>query len=277
MDELSRVAMEDMDAAIGEVADALAEAARSRQPIPPIRGRLPADNLDAAYAVQRINTDRRREAGQTLSGRKVGLTSLAVQKQLGVGEPDFGLLFQECAYGDGEPIPWSRVIQPRCEAEIALVMDRDLLNENVTLPQLMRAIAYVLPAIEIVDSRIAGWDINILDTVADNASAGLYVLGASPVRLGDLDLRLAGMVMEREGQSVSLGVGAACLGHPLNSALWAARTLARAGVPLIAGEVLLTGALGPMVGANPGEQFDVTIQGLGRVRARFGRDANQTP
>src|SRR5262249_28760245 len=148
------------------------------------------------------------------------LTSHAVQKQLGVDQPDFGMLFRCCEVGDGEAIAWSEVLQPRCEAEVALIIGRDLTDPQMTATQLMCSVEYVLPAIEIVDSRIAAWDISIFDTIADNASAGKYVLGTRPVKLTDIDLRLAGMVMECAGQTVSVGVGAACLGHPLNAALW---------------------------------------------------------
>jgi len=149
------------------------------------------------------------------------------------------------------------------------VLERDLDGEHIVMTDLLAATAYVLPAIEVVGSRIANWDINILDTIADNASAGLYVLGQRPVKLAELDLRLAGMIMERKGDAVSLGVGAACLGHPLNAALWLARTLVDMGTPLRAGDVVLTGALGPLVTVSPGDVIEARIQGLGSVRARF--------
>jgi 2-keto-4-pentenoate hydratase len=259
-----------VEEAIKVVADALSCADRDRRPISPIRDRLPALDIQTAYAVQRFNTQRRLGAGQRLSGRKVGLTSRAVQQQLGVDQPDFGMLFRECEFGDGEVIPWDELLQPRCEAEVALVIGRELTDPQMTLTRLMCSVEYALPAIEVVDSRIEGWDINIVDTIADNASAGKYVLGTQPVRLSDVDLRLAGMLMECCGQPVSLGVGAACLGNPLNAALWAARTLAAVGIPLTAGDVLLTGALGPMVPAKPGDRFEAAVQGLGSVRAVFG-------
>lgn len=254
-----------------EIADLLDGAARSGQPIDPVRTRLPEGDLAAAYEVQQINTRRALAQGRRLTGRKIGLTSVAVQKQLGVDQPDFGMLFADMAVADGAEIAWSRVMQPKCEAEVALVLEHDLDGTDLTPVDILRATAYALPAIEIVGSRIGNWDIRITDTIADNASSGLYVLGQQPVRLEALDLRLAGMVMERGGEPVSFGVGAACLGHPLNAALWLARTMAAAGQPLRAGDVVLTGALGPMAPVQPGDVFEARIQGLGSVRAVFGR------
>lgn len=255
-----------------EVADLLDAAARSGQAIDPVRSRLPEGDLDAAYEVQQINTRRAIQEGRRLTGRKIGLTSVAVQRQLGVDQPDFGMLFADMAVADGAEIAWDRLMQPKCEAEVALVLEHDLTGEHLTPVDVLNAAAYALPAIEIVGSRIRDWDIRITDTIADNASSGLYVLGQRPVLLDALDLRLAGMVMERNGEPVSFGVGAACLGHPLNAALWLARTMAAAGQPLRAGDVVLTGALGPMAPVQPGDVFEARIQGLGSVRAVFGRN-----
>jgi len=260
-----------MNPAIQQAADLLHQAAQSGQPIDPVRGMLPENDLQAAYAVQQINTDRALKQGRRLTGRKIGLTSPAVQKQLGVDQPDFGMLFADMAVNDGEEIAWSRLMQAKCEAEIALVLEQDLGGEDIVMSDLLRATAYVLPAIEVVGSRVRNWDIRITDTIADNASSGLYVLGNRPVKLDSVDLRLAGMVMERGGEPVSTGVGAACLGHPLNAALWLARTLVNVGMPLRAGDVVLTGALGPMVAVAPGDVFEARINGVGSVRAAFGR------
>jgi 2-keto-4-pentenoate hydratase len=192
-----------------------------------------------------------------------------VQKQLGVDAPDFGMLFADMALGDGEAVALSRVMQPKVEAEVALVLERDLTAPDCTLSELISATAYALPAIEIVASRIRNWDIKLVDTIADNASSGLFVLGAEPKNLVGLDLRLAGMVMQRRGEPVSLGAGAACLGNPLNAAVWLARAMVRVGNPLRAGDVIMTGALGPMVAMAPGDVIDVRIGGLGSVRAVF--------
>jgi 2-keto-4-pentenoate hydratase len=223
-----------------------------------------------AYAIQSVNTDFYVDQGRRLSGRKIGLTSKSVQKQLGVDSPDFGMLFADMEVQDGEEVAMSRLLQPKVEAEIALVIDSDLDGEQLTMTDVISSVAYALPAIEIVGSRIENWNIRLLDTVADNASSGLYVLGSTPVSIDAFDLRLCGMVMERRGEQVSLGAGVACLGNPLNAALWLARTMVDVGAPLKAGDVIMTGALGPMVAVQPGDVFDARINGLGSVRAVFG-------
>jgi 2-keto-4-pentenoate hydratase len=244
-------------------------AAECGKAIAPLRETFPAFGPQEAYAVQEMNTQRKLQDGGRLIGRKIGLTAKAVQKQLGVDQPDYGMLFADMAIADGEPVAWSRLMQPKVEAEVALVMAHDLPEPGISMAQMLRGVAFALPAIEIVGSRIAEWNIRFVDTVADNASSGLFVLGNTPVPLDGLDLRLAGMVMERKGEQVSLGAGAACLGHPLNAALWLANKMAELGRGLKAGDVVLTGALGPMVPVNPGDVFEARIQGLGSVRAVF--------
>lgn len=237
--------------------------------IAPLRERLAATEVEAAYAIQETNTRLWLAAGRRLVGRKIGLTSLAVQAQLGVDQPDFGMLFADMAVGDGEPVALGRLIQPKVEAEVALVIGRDLTHERHTYADLIRATEYALPAIEIVDSRIADWNIRFVDTVADNASSGLFVLGGRPVRLADVDLTACTMAMKRGDEIVSRGNGRACLGSPLNAAVWLADTMVRCGRPLQAGDIVLTGALGAMVAVKPGERYDVTIEGLGSVSALF--------
>ena len=259
---------------IMEIADRLYVAECERTPCPPLGDKIiemagTDDPIVTAYAVQQCNTTRRLSAGGRLVGRKIGLTSLAVQKQLGVDAPDFGMLFADMAVGDGEEIAIARTLQPKAEAEIALVLERDLTFEHHTFADLISAIAYALPAIEIVGSRIANWNIKLTDTIADNASSGLFVLGSRPVRLGAFDLTACTMTMECDGQTVSQGSGAACLGNPLNAAVWLANMMVRIGSPLKAGDVVMTGALGPMVVVSPGDRFTARIEGLGDVRAVF--------
>jgi len=251
------------------VAARLREAAETGKAIPPVRDQLEGGGVEAAYAVQQANTEHGLKRGRRLVGRKVGLTSKSVQKQLGVDSPDFGMLFADMELGDGEEVALGRVLQPRAEAEVALVLQRDLTHPGITLTDLISAVAYALPAVEIVGSRIENWNIKLLDTIADNASSGLYVLGAEPRKLDGLDLRLCGMVMERRGEAVSLGAGAACLGHPLNAALWLARTMVEVGNPLKEGDVIMSGALGPMVPVAAGDVLDTRINGLGSVRTVF--------
>ncbi|MBL8268377.1 2-keto-4-pentenoate hydratase, partial [Steroidobacter sp.] len=211
-------------------------------------------------------------AGRRIVGAKIGLTSQAVQKQLGVDQPDFGMLFDDMEFGDDAPIPISRLIQPKVEAEIAFVLEKDLDSERPTLAQVTTAIAYALPAIEIVDSRVRDWKISLFDTIADNASSGLYVLGGTPRKIDAIDLKLCGVRLENRGEPVSTGCGAACLGNPLNAVVWLAGTMARLGQPLRAGTTILSGALGPMVPVKAGEVYEARISGLGRVAAAFTQE-----
>ena len=269
-------AMNQPDAALAgtalEAADLLRKAELSGVAIPPVRSLIGETDLKLAYAVQEINTRRALEAGRRLVGRKIGLTSVAVQKQLGVGQPDYGMLFADMARVEGEEIVLKDVLQPKVESEIAFVLGRDLDGDQLTVADLFKAIDFVVPAIEIVGSRVLNWDIRITDTIADNASSGLYVLGSKPTRLCDFDARHAGMTMERSGVLVSSGAGSACLGSPLNSTLWLATVMARAGYPLRAGDTVLSGALGPMVPVLGGDVFDVRIAGLGSVTAAFAKE-----
>lgn len=257
-------------------AQELIVARESGRPCPPLRGRLiPDGDVDSAYLVQQAQVRRWLGGGHRRVGAKIGLTSRAVQESLGVYQPDFGVLTEETAVPDGVEVPLGRLLQPRVEAEIAFVLGTDLPDERVTTADLTRAVDHLLPAIEIVDSRIAGWDIAIVDTVADNASSGLFVLGTTPRRLADVDLRLAGMVLEHAGEPISVGAGAACLGNPLHALAWLARTLARIGDPLCAGDVVLSGALGPMVPVTPGAAYEARISGLGSVRTCFTKGVEE--
>jgi 2-keto-4-pentenoate hydratase len=233
--------------------------------IPPLRDEPGVDNIDAAYQVQSLNTRFWCDSGRRIVGRKIGLTSEAVQRQLKVNRPDFGVLFADMLVEPDERLPSGRLLQPRIEAEIAFVLSRDIIAERPTSADILSATAYLLPALEVVDSRIAKWDIGIVDTVADNASSGLFVLGRTPVDPRGLDLRTCGMVMEVDGRVSSQGVGAACLGHPVNAVRWLARTLVELGDPLRAGDIVLSGALGPMVPLAGVSRVEASIGGLGTV------------
>ncbi|MGW0886399.1 2-keto-4-pentenoate hydratase [Streptomyces sp. NPDC002671] len=261
--------------AVSEAAAVLDQAARTGSPCPPVRSLLPEADVEVAYAVQRLYIERGVAAGRRLVGRKIGLTSPAVQRQLGVDQPDFGALFADMAVPEGQPIAPGRLLQPKVEAEAALVLGADLPHRNPTMADLLRATAFALPALEIVDSRIADWDITIVDTVADNASCGLFVLGGTPVPLDRVDLRAVRMTLTRNGETVSQGTGVDCLGSPLTAALWLASMLAGLGEPLRAGDIVLTGALGPMALAVEGDEFTAHIEGLGTVTTAFAAPATE--
>jgi 2-keto-4-pentenoate hydratase len=243
--------------------------------IAPLRDRIiPEGDIVAAYQVQKQMTEHWLTQGRRLVGAKIGLTNPAVQQVFGVFQPDFGVLFADMEVPEGDTVDLRRLIQPRVEAEIAFVLKEDLPHKETTSVEVIRAVDYLLPAIEIVDSRVSNWDISIVDTVADNASSGLYVLGTRPAALRDVDLRLCGMVLEHAGEQVSVGAGAACLGNPLNAVTWLACTQARMGTPLRAGDVVLSGALGPMVTVTPGARYEARISGLGSVRVGFSKEGS---
>ena len=226
-----------------------------------------------AYAIQRTNTEHRlREEGRRVVGCKIGLTAKAVQAQLGVDQPDFGMLFDDMSFGDAEPIPMRRAAPAEDRGGDRL---RSRARPGHGQPRARRrhqGVDHVLPALEIVGSRIAGWNIRFVDTVADNASSGAYVLGSTPRRLPDVDLRLCGMVMTRRGEPVSVGAGAACLGNPLNAVVWLARTMAAVGQPLARGRPGAVRRAWPDGAVNAGDVFETRINGLGSVKAVFETD-----
>jgi len=219
--------------------------------IEPLRDQVEQSDEALAYAVQQINTDFWIENGRRLIGKKIGLTSPSVQKQLGVDQPDFGALFADMAYGSSEEIDIKTLLQPKAEAEIALVLEKDLTQSKHNYVDIINATAYALPCIEIADSRIKDWDIRFFDTVADNASAGCFVLGSTPVSLSQLDLEMCGMKMERNGE------------------VWLADKMVACNNALQAGDIILSGALGPMVNVTAGDSFKATISGLGSVQIYF--------
>ena len=250
-------------------ARALRTARAERRPIAPVSATFELTGLDAAYAVAEINTEDALAGGRRVRGRKVGLTSPAVQQQLGVNQPDFGVLLDDMEFLDGDEVPADRLAQPRIEAEVAFVVGSDLDGAAPSWGEFLVSLAYALPALEIVDSAIADWKIGIVDTIADNASSGLYVLGQQPVAIGQLAGTELGMQLAVNGATVSVGSGAACLGHPLRAAYWLARTMAARGQPLRRGELILSGALGPMVPVAAGDLVQTRVGGLGGCSVRF--------
>ena len=240
-------------------------------PVAPLRDHVDPADGDGAYAIQALNTRFWLGQGRRIVGRKIGLTSKAVQMQLGVDQPDYGVLFDDMRVPDGGNVEPDGVLQPRCEAEVALILAAGLPDPDTGPEQVAAATRSAHAAIEIVDSRIADWKISFADTVADNGSSALFVLADEGKPLDGIDLGGCEMRLEVDGRTVSEGSGAACLGNPLNAAAWLASTLARRGEPLRAGDILLTGALGPMHGLSPGEAVVATIGGIGRCSFTFGK------
>ncbi len=251
------------DASEIAVAQAL-RAAYGSAPIEPVAGTLGPGDVQRAYRVQEINTQHWLRAGRRLAGRKIGLTSEAVQKQLGVDQPDYGMLFVDMRVADGARVE-TPLLQPRIEAEIAFIMKTDVLSADV----FQGAVGAVAAALEIVDSRVRDWRISIVDTIADNASSGLFVLSGTPVAPAGVDLAACTMQMYADGERVSESLGAACLGHPLRAGAWLAAKMIEVGRPLRAGDVVLSGALGPMVAVRPGASYRAEISGVGGVSVRF--------
>ncbi|MFA5963357.1 MAG: fumarylacetoacetate hydrolase family protein [Sphingomonas sp.] len=238
--------------------------------VPPLRDGLDPTDSVGAYAVQEINTRFWEAQGRRVVGRKAGLTAKTVQTQLGVDQPDFGVLFDDMRVVDGARLDPACCLQPKAEAEIAFILAADLPSPETTPEQVAAAVATVHAAIEIVDSRIADWIITFADTVADNGSSAFFVLADQGLPLAGLDLEGAAMEMTFDGEVVSTGVGAAALGNPLNAGAWLAQTLAARGEPLKAGDILLAGALGPMVALRPGVTVQARIAGIGVCSFIYG-------
>jgi 2-oxopent-4-enoate hydratase len=255
---------------LADLAARLRAAEDDRAPIPPLTEEIPELTVADAYRIQQINVHRRKEEGGLVRGRKVGLTSLAMQQQLGVDEPDFGALFSDMVIEEGDPIPVSELIQPRIEAEIAFVMETDLQGPGVSSADALRAVAGALPALEIIDSRVADWKIKLPDTIADNASSARVVCGGRLTPIADLDLRTIGMVLSVDGAVAATGAGAAVLGNPIRCVAWLANKLGEFGVPLRAGDLVLAGALHAAVGVAAGTSVQAEFSELGSVTTRFG-------
>ena len=261
---------------VGRLADLLWRAEVDRRPIEPITDSDPGLTVEDAYAVQTVNIERRVAAGRVIKGRKVGLTPKPMQQLLGVNEPDFGVLLDDMFVEDGSTVALSTLLQPRVEAEMAFVLATDLAGPGVTTTDVLTATAGVLPAIEIVDSRIAEWRIRLVDTVADNASCGRLVIGGRLTLVTAVDLRLIGMLFFRNGVPIDSGAGAAALGNPAYCVAWLANKLGELGSGLRAGDIVLPGALHRMVPVRPRDVFRAEFAHLGDVTVRFtgGREAS---
>lgn len=249
--------------------DELYSALNARNTLEPLTDRCPDMTIEDAYRVQQRVVGRRLDAGEAVVGKKIGVTSKAVMDMLGVYQPDFGYLLSGMVYGEGQTIALDTLIQPKAEGEIAFILKKDLIGPGITNAEVLAATECVMPCFEIVDSRIRDWKIKIQDTVADNASCGVFVLGDRAVRPRAVDLSTCGMVLEKNGEIIGTGAGAAALGSPVNAVAWLANTLGRLGIPLKAGEVILSGALAAMAVVKPGDNFRVSIGGIGSCSVRF--------
>lgn len=255
-----------------EAAQLLMSAYESGVPVEPLTEKYAGLSLADAYEIQLIQIGRRTADGRRVLGHKVGLTSAAMQRQLGVSQPDYGHLTDEMFYPENMPVPAGSFLQPRIEPEVAFVLCRDLAGPGVTAAEAAAAVDFVLPALELIDSRIRDWKITLPDTIADNASSGGVVLGSRPRRLHELDLRLSGCVLRRGAEVAGTGAGGAVLGSPLNSLMWLANTLGERGVVLRAGHVILPGSITASVPVRSGDVFTATFTGLGSVTAVFARE-----
>lgn len=257
------------DSEIVKAADLLAEASRTGMPVGPLSATFPALDISSAYRVQAEGIRRRVGAGAVLKGHKVGLTSLAMQAQLGVDQPDAGCLLDDMFHPEHEPVPAGMFIQPRVEPEIAFVLDAPLAGPGATVADAARAVGYVVGAVEIIDSRIRDWQITIADTIADNASSGGAVLGGTFRHLSEMDLALTAVILRRNGVVVASGAGGAVLGTPLAALAWLANLLAGRGERLESGQVVLPGSLTVAVPAHAGDTFEATFTGLGSLVVSF--------
>ena len=259
-----------MDTALIErLGDELYTALRQRSVVEPLTNRHAEITVEDAYHVQQRMIARRQQDGERIVGKKIGVTSRAVMNMLGVFRPDFGYLLDAMIVNEGESIDSSTLIQPKAEGEIAFLLKKDLIGPGIGNADVLAATECVMPCFEIVDSRIRDWKIRIQDTVADNASCGVFVLGDRAVDPRRIDLVTCGMVLEKNGEIVATGAGAAALGSPLNAVAWLANTLGVLGIGLKAGEIVLSGALAAMFPAARGDNFRVSIGGLGNCSVRF--------
>ena len=254
---------------IEKYGDELYEALINCKPVAPLTDREADITIEDAYQIQQRMIQRRLDAGETIIGKKIGVTSKVVMDMLKVNQPDFGMMTSGMVFNEGEAIDTSTMIAPRAEAEVAFVLKSDLMGPGVTAADVLRATDFVVPCFEIVDSRIQDWKIKIQDTVADNASCGVLVLGGRRKSPADIDLALAGMVLEMNGEIISTSTGAAVQGSPVNAVAWLANTLGNLGIGLKAGEVILSGSQSPLVPVKAGDSLVCTVGGLGGTSVRF--------
>jgi 2-keto-4-pentenoate hydratase len=254
---------------IEAMAEALFEAEKTRRPIAPLTADHPEMTLADAYAVQMLNVRARAAGGARMIGKKVGLTSRAMQRNIGVNEPDYGHLFSDMIRREGEPVSLSSLIQPKIEAELAFILAGSIKGPGVSLAEVLRNTAAVMPAFELIDSRIRNWEIRIQDTVADNGSSAGLLLGSGFTPVAGIDLKYVGLVLEKNGEVLATAAGAEILGHPAQSVAWLANALGANGIALEKGEIVLSGSFTQAFPVAAGEAFTATFGGLGRVGIAF--------
>ncbi|MGC8573608.1 MAG: 2-keto-4-pentenoate hydratase [Caldisphaera sp.] len=251
------------------IANQLLIAKKDKKPVDTLTETYPGFNVELAYQVQLLQIEEEVKLGKKIIGKKIGLTSKPMQELLGVTEPDYGHLMSDMYIADSNIVKLDNLIQPKVEGEIAFVLNRDLEGPNVTITDVYRATEGIMPAIEIIDSRIKNWKIKLPDTVADNASSALFVVGARLVSIRELDIKHIGMVIEKNGEVVGTGAGAAVLGHPANAVAWLANKLSEFGVRLKEGEIILSGALSAAVNIEKNTTFRISLYKLGDVSISF--------
>lgn len=258
-----------MKQVLEEIAGELLEAERTKQGIAPITERFAELDVTDAYEIQLEVLRRKLAEGRHVIGKKVGLTSVAMQKMLGVDEPDYGHLLDDMQVADGAVVDTSSMLIPRVEAEIGFVLSKDLVGPNITYLDVLMATKYVVPTIEIIDSRIADWKIKLIDTVADNGSSAKVVVGSKISAIDGIDIGSVGMTLVKNDEMIATGAGAAALGHPAHAVAWLANKLHEFGIQLKAGELILPGALSGAVGVTKGDHIVAHFGSLGSVSVKF--------
>ncbi|WP_404816047.1 2-keto-4-pentenoate hydratase [Streptomyces thermolineatus] len=250
-------------------AELLRSAEQDRTPVDPLTDAFPGIDVTDAYEIQLANIRRRVAAGATVRGHKVGLSSKAMQQMMGVDEPDYGHLLSDMVLDQDTPVDTSRYLRPRIEVEIGFVLGDSLPGEGCTEADVLAATEYVVPSIELIDSRIRDWRIRLADTVADNASSAGVVLGSARVPAADLDVADIEAVLYRGTEEVARGNTGAVLGNPVTAVAWLARKVASFGVRLEAGHLVLPGSCTRAFDVRPGDDFRAEFAGLGPVSVRF--------
>ena len=254
---------------INDLVNQLHQAWENASQIPPITDSVPKITVEEAYQIQLKLMAKRIAEGEAVVGKKIGITAKVVMKMLGVDQPDFGHLMSGMEFQESQSLPFNKFCQPKGEGEIAFLLKKDLTGPGITRDQIIEATECVMPAFEIVDSRIQDWNIKIQDTIADNASAGAFVIGSSRTSLKGLDLATCGIVLKKNGEIIGTGNGAATLDHPLNAVGWLANTLGSLGMSLKAGEIILSGSLSVMFPIQSGDSLEMEIEGVGKTMCHF--------